>query len=68
MGGESEEIMRIETGRNWDRAKLAAWHAIRCDDCRRKAQQLLATENPHVQNALLDQVEACMQRTRPVAL
>ncbi len=59
--------MTVETTNQWNRAKQAAWHGIRCERCRKPAQRVLTIDNYAMRELLIRQIEACMQSSRPVA-
>lgn len=57
--------MRIELSKQWDRAVAAAWHGLRCDTCRRKAQRILVLDHVAMRELLLREIEACERNTGP---
>jgi hypothetical protein len=58
--------MRVELSNQWQRARAAAWHGLRCDRCRKPAQRVLVCDNAPMREVLLRQIEACQQNSRPV--
>jgi hypothetical protein len=60
--------MRVELSRQWERAKIAAQHALRHVDCAKKASRVLTIDNPTMRELLLREIEDCMQKARPSAL
>jgi hypothetical protein len=60
--------MSIEMSNQWERAKAAAWHALRCTACVKKAQRVLVLDSPPMRELLLREIERCQQNTRVAVL